>query len=228
MNRKLVSVVTGTYARPRLLAKCIQEVRNQTYPNIEHCIAHDGPAEQIIRDIVDSSNNKSNVPIKYVEGGRQWTQFLTNSHSAIPFRMAQDLSSGDYLMWLSDDEEITPDHIESLVDLLEKEDVDFVYSKTEIWFSPDLPYIFPTNVIGQPIPKCGNITQCLYRAELLDYAGFEPHVGSGTDWHQINTWMQAGASWAFLDRVTHTHRVDKVREIKTPKLQLRGKVKVRA
>lgn len=223
-NSKLVSVITGTYARPRLLANCIQEVRDQIYPNIEHCIVHDGPAEQVIRDIVSQDNNKSCVPIKYVETGRQWSHFLANSISAVPYQVAQWLSSGDYLMWLADDEEIDPLYVSSLVQLLEEKDVDFVYSRSEIWFNPELPYLHPPTVIGSPVPACGNITQCLYSAKLLDYKGFEPHVGSGTDWNQISSWIDAGASWAFLDKTLHSHRVDKLgdHELNKVKWPLRG------
>jgi glycosyltransferase involved in cell wall biosynthesis len=224
--RKLVSVITGTYDRPRELLACINEVRKQTYPFIEHCIVHDGPAAQIIRDIVSDANNDSNVPIKFVETGRQWSHFLAMSISAVPFQVAQWLSSGDYIMWLSDDEEITEDHIESLVDLLEEKDVDFVYSKTEVWFHNSLQssVSVATDIIGADIPKSVDITQALFRAELLDYRGFMTHIGSRTDWDQVSHWMEAGASWAFLDRITHTHRVDKLgdRALKQERQPLKG------
>jgi hypothetical protein len=217
MDRKLVSVITGTYNRPLLLSRCIDEVRKQSYPNIEHCIASDGP-NPLLRQWHNEGwptqhNTRSDVPIKFVEAGRHWSSFLASSISAVPYRMAQDMSSGDYLMWFADDEEISVDHIEKLVNLLETEDVDFVYSKSEIWFNLD-GFARPPDVVGAPTPKNGNITHALYRAELLDYCGFNTHVGSGTDWDQISHWMAAGASWAFLPEITHTHRVDKLGDSK--------------
>lgn len=226
-KKKLVSVITGTYNRPRELQKAIQSVRDQDYPNIEHCIVHDGPASDDVTRLVHVSENmnyKHYVPIVFVETGRQWSHFLTNSISAVPFQVAQWLASGDYIMWLADDEEITSDHVSSLVQLLEEKDVDFVYSKTQIWPVPGLKPLFMPSVIGESTPKCGNITQALFRAELLDYAGFEVRVGSGTDWHQISSWIDAGASYAFLDRVTHTHRVDKWgdRDARKERQPLRG------
>jgi hypothetical protein len=73
-----------------------------------------------------------------------------------------------------------------------------------------------------------NYASTIVQVELLDYRGFMTHVGSGTDWDQIYTWMQAGASWAFLDRITHTHRVDKMgdsgSETRKEKQVLRGQV----
>jgi glycosyltransferase involved in cell wall biosynthesis len=225
-DRKLVSIVTGTYNRPRELVKCIEQVRNQTYPNIEHVIVHDGPAQQIIEDIIHTTNNNSNVPIRYISTGRQWSHFLANSISAVPYQVAQWLASGDYLCWLADDEEIDPTHIEKLVDLLESRDVDFVYSKTNIWFSPDMRFVFAPCIIGRYPPVNGQITHALYRVELLDYAGFEPHVGSGTDWYQIDAWLKEGASCAMLEEASHTHRVDKLGDADSNKVkqELRGVV----
>lgn len=230
-DRKLVSVITGTYDRPRELKNAIESIRAQTYPNIEHCIVHDGPASDEVREVMGQAfstekERENIVRLKWLETGRQWSQFLANSISAVPYQVAQWLSSGDYLMWLADDEEVTPDHIELLVNLLEAEDVDFVYSKTEIWFNPRAMkgYIRKNDIIGKSTPTCGNITQALFRAELLDYRGFMTHVGSGTDWDQVSNWMDAGASWAFLDQITHTHRVDKFGDSKLNKVKqtLRG------
>lgn len=229
-KRKLVSVITGTYNRPRLINRCIDVVRKQTYPNIEHCIVSDGP-DELLRlwsetNWPEVENKRDNIPIKFVETGRQWSHFLASSISAVPYQVAQWLASGDYICWLADDEEIMEDHIASLVDLLEQRDVDFVYSKTKIWFNPMMGFRFANyeDEIGQPVPECGRITQALFRVELLDYRGFMTHVGSGTDWDQIKSWMDAGASWAFLDRVTHTHRVDKLGDTNTNKerQQLKG------
>lgn len=233
MGRKLVSVITGTYDRHHLLYRCIENVRRQTYKEIEHCIVSDGPdfelALQNKSGWPGAAYSISARPIKFVETGRQWSQFLADSISAVPFQVAQWLASGDYLMWLADDEDITQDHVESLVNLLEEKDVDFVYSQSEIWFNPNMKPLFVGNIIGEDPPKCGRITQALFRAELLDYAGFESHVGSGTDWYQIRKWMEAGASWAFLPRVTHSHRVDKMgdKDLNHEKQKLRGQLQVR-
>lgn len=228
-KRKVVSVITGTYNRPHLLAKCIQQIQEQTYKQIEHCIVHDGPAHHNFDRIIQEAmfNESSTVTYKVQETGRQWSQFLTRSISAVPYQVAQWLASGDYLMWLADDEEIAEDHIESLVDLLESEDVDFVYSQTQIWFNPELGRVLMSRIIGDELPLNGNITHTLFRAELLDYRGFMTHVGSGTDIDQIAHWIDAGASWAFLPRVTHTHRVDKFGDGLEPPipLTLRGHTK---
>lgn len=223
---KLVSIITGTYNRHNTLLKCIDNVSAQTYENIEHCIVSDGPDEYLRELHLCGWDGRNKYPIKFVETGRQWSQFLANSISAVPFQVAQWLASGEYIMWLADDEEITPDHVELLVNLLEEKDVDFVYSMSEIWFNPSLGRVLMPQAIGDVLPKNGNITHALFRAELLDYRGFMTHVGSGTDIDQIATWISSGASWAFLPKVTHVHRVDKFGdgEIQKEPQPLRGVV----
>jgi GT2 family glycosyltransferase len=208
MSRKLVSVVTGTWQRHELLFESIDNIRQQTYPNIEHVVVSDGP-DQVLREII-RAYPRAQRP-KFAELGRHWSGFLAESVSAVPFQVAQWLARGDYLMWAADDERFEPDHIESLVDLLEATDSDFVYSRAEIHFNPALGE-YPSRIVGTDPPRWGQVTNALYRAELLDYRGFEPHIGSGTDWDQVTHWMAAGARWAMLDRVTFRHRVDKLDE----------------
>lgn len=230
-DRPLVSVITGTWQRHDLLAEAIENVREQTYRPLEHVIVSDGPDDELCR-LIDREQladviEESGVPIRLVELGRNWSTFLQFSISAVPFQVAQWMARGEYLCWLADDERMAPDHIASLVDLLETTDSDFVYSKSRLWFNPALgpQYAGHEPIIGEDPPRCGTVTNVLYRAELLDYRGFEIHVGSGTDWDQVDHWMRAGARWAMLDRVTHSHRVDKIGEgtdVRMQRQPLRG------
>lgn len=209
----LVSVVTASRDRPADLARCIERVQAQTYRPLEHVVVLDGPhgalaealAEQNLFDS-DPEDLGEWVELKIFETGRCWSDELAASPGAVPFQVAQWMASGSLQMWLSDDEEMTPDHIASLVDLLEREHVDFTYSMAETWHV-DSPG--KTTIIGVYPPRLGEITNCLYRIEVLDYATFEPHAASGTDWHQISRWLAAGASCAMLPRVTFSHRGDK-------------------
>lgn len=217
MDRKLVSFVTGTWQRHDLLVELIENVRAQTYRPLEHVIVSDGPDPEL-RDLVARNLNlhahdnmkqpERYVPIVFCELGRQWSEFLgPDSISASPFKVAQFLAHGDYQCWAADDESFTPDHVERLIDIIEDLGVDFAYSQSRCWRpgqSPD-----GGMVIGRNPPAHGHITQATYRVEMLKHRMFELHVGSGTDWDQVKHWMAAGASWAFLREVTHTHRIDK-------------------
>lgn len=210
-DRPLVSAICGTFERPDMLAELIVNLREQTYRPLELCVAMEPSRDEAInaeyRAMIVNERTNPALPITFVELGRHWSAFLANSISAVPFQVAQWLASGDVLMWAADDERMTPDHVEKLVALMEREQADFVYPLQGCYHRAQ-----PTrhmNWIGSPTPRYGQITHAVYRAELLDYCGFEVNVGSGTDWFQVRSWMEAGARWAFLPEKTFTHRVDK-------------------
>lgn len=225
MTRPLVSVITGTWQRHDLLMECIENVRQQTYRPLEHIIVSDGP-DPALRDKLTGVKlgittypargaikfgPEPDIPITFAECGRHWSSFLAASISTVPFQVAQWLARGDYLCWWADDERaLTPDHIERLVDLLESTDSDFVYPYVRLVPAPGIP--MSAHVIGSDPPMLGQVTHCLFRADLLDYRGFTTHVGSATDWDQIAHWMAAGARWAMLEDVTFEHRLDKLGE----------------
>ncbi len=206
--RPLVSVVTGTWQRHDLLIEAIANVRTQIYPNVEHVIVSDGPDERL-RDLVAYvAMQRPDVPILFAELGRQWSEFLGDSMSAAPFKVAQFLARGAYQMWLADDERmLVPDYIERMVSVLEETGCDFAYSKARMWWANNQPGTVWD--MGSERPRSGNITSAFYRAELLKHRMFELHVGSGTDWDQIAAWMAAGAKWAYIDETLFSHRIDK-------------------
>lgn len=211
-DRPLISVVTGTRNRHEAVQNAVGEVRRQTYRPLEHIIVSDGP-DGILRGRIHELKlqqvgaHGGRVPLKFVETGRVWSDELARSTSAVPFMVAQFLARGTLQMWLSDDEEMEPDHIEALYDLMEETHSDFVYSRAE-WWVPGRPAL--NRVIGTVPPTPDQLTNVLYRTALLDYGHFRPGVGRGTDWDQVGRWIEAGASYDMLDRITFRHRADQV------------------
>lgn len=210
MTRPLVSVVTGTWDRHDLLLETIENVRQQTYPNIEHVIVSDGPDHEL-EDLVAQAAGEdtpaaANIPITYQAIGFQSSEFFVDSPSAAPFKVAQFLARGEMQCWLADDERmLVPDYIERMVATLE-EGYDFAYSYVSCYWvgRPQSPW-----VIGTDPPQHGQITSSFYRRELLKHRMFELHVGSATDWDMVKHWMEAGARWKLIPEVLFSHRVDK-------------------
>ena len=215
-DRKLVSVVTGTYQRHDLLLEAIENVRQQTYRPLEHVIVADGPDDILYglfnmedehRWTDEGEEDERWVPIRFAELGFHSSSLFTDSISAAPFMVAQLLARGDYQMWLADDERmLVPDHIEQLVDLIEQYDADFAYPKVEMTW----PHSVKKTVIGNNPPKNGQFTHMLYRRDALDKGAlFRTHVGSGTDWDACARLMASGCRWVFNPQVTLTHMVHK-------------------
>lgn len=191
--------------RHELLLDAIENVRQQSYRPLEHVIVSEGPDPEL-HDLVQRETTYQDVPIRFVELGRNWTTYLQNSRNAAPMIVAQLVAAGEYLCWLADDERLEYDHVESLVNLLESTGADFAYPRVRMWWngtSPEQGWD-----IGTDPPQFGQITHVLYRAALLEQGITRLGAGGCSDWRQVEEWMQAGASWAHLPRVTMTHRAD--------------------
>lgn len=125
-----VSVITATTGNARL-ADCIESVRNQTYKNIEHVVVVDGRSRwESVSEILDALEfpNGSNEHVIVLPHPTGLNRF--NGHRI--YGGFSFLASGDYIAWLDDDNEFTPNHIESLVRITEEKKLDWAYSLRQI------------------------------------------------------------------------------------------------
>jgi glycosyltransferase involved in cell wall biosynthesis len=125
-----VSVITATTGNARL-ADCIESVRNQTYKNIEHVVVVDGRSRwESVSEILDALEfpngiNEHVIVLPHPTGLNRF-----NGHRI--YGGFSFLASGDYIAWLDDDNEFTPNHIESLVRITEEKNLDWAYSLRQI------------------------------------------------------------------------------------------------
>lgn len=202
--RPLVSVVTPTWQRPDLLAETIRHVREQDYGWIEHIIVSDGLDRELL---IPPRNGDPFVPT-YIELGRNWSGLMPASFGIAPLLVGYLAAAGDYVLpWCDDERALTQDHITRLVDLLESSGADFVYPRVRIWRNgdPDGP---ETAIIGTDPPENCQITHYLARASCFWRFGMPRWGSHPVDWSLIEDWMAAGATWAMLDAVTFSHRLD--------------------
>jgi glycosyltransferase involved in cell wall biosynthesis len=199
-----VSIITPTWQRHKLLMETITDVRQQTYPNLEHVVVSDGPDDVLAQLMAQFAGG---VPIAFTELGRNWTSEIPRSFGVAPLSVGALLARGEYHMWLCDDERMQPHHVEHLVDLIESSCADFVYPQVLMWKTA-YPGIAWT--IGTDPPQHCQITHVLYRASLLAKAAYRFHMPEGieNDWDMVNRWMEAGATWAMSPECTISHRAD--------------------
>lgn len=203
--RPLVSIITPTWQRSELLAEAIENVRAQTYRPLEHVIIGDGPDRKTARVALAALDcaTEADVLVRYVPLGRNWSTYLPDSFCAAPLTVGMLVASGDYQAWLADDERMAPEHIASLVEALEADGADFAYSRVEMSGPGRSPW-----TIGTDPPRLGDITNVLYRTGLLRHGLYPFGAGMTSDWACIAQWIRAGATWAYVDRCTLTHRAD--------------------
>lgn len=208
MSRPLVSVITGTWQRHELLAELIENVRAQTYRPIQHVIVADGP-DRWLREMVKCYRSPRDRRVTYTvaECGRHWTRELSDSYAAAPFMVGQLMAAGEYACLWADDERAEPDHLTKMVGLLESTGVDFVFPTVDFWWHnrPNERFL-----IGSDPPQLGSITHWLYKPSMIEKARgpYRTHVGRANDWDFVSRAIEGGATWAWLQEATFSHRAD--------------------
>lgn len=125
---KSVCVITPTIGT-KYLAKCVDSVERQTYKNIKHLVVVDGTENfHTTLKSIDISNSSSKLsitstPVNTGGGGYNGQRI----YAAYPH-----LLNEDYILFLDEDNWYEPNHVESLVDTIEKNNYDWAYSLRNI------------------------------------------------------------------------------------------------
>ncbi len=117
-DRPLITIVTATYNRSRVLAHAIESVRRSTIDDWEHLVVGDACTDdtaEVVAGIGDSRVTFTNLPVNAGE------QSAANNDG---LRRAR----GRYLAYLNHDDLYFPDHLASAVSALERTGADFVWS----------------------------------------------------------------------------------------------------
>ena len=101
----LVSVIVRTKDRPHLLQEALQSVALQTYPNLELVVVNDGGAD--VTSVVQGYAAEIG-PVRTVH-------LAENRGRAAAANAGLDAATGEYLIFLDDDDLFEPEHIAGLV-----------------------------------------------------------------------------------------------------------------
>ena len=119
-RRPLVSVLLPTYNRPRYLAEALASAVRQTYRNLEILVIRDGGEE--VADVVGSFHDARVVFIDRKE----------NRGKPASLNEALSRAQGKYVAYLDDDDLYYPHHVETLVNVLERQ-TDFHVAYSDLY-----------------------------------------------------------------------------------------------
>ncbi len=136
-NSPLISVIIPTYNRSHLLGNTLDSIINQTYANWECLVIDDGSTdytEELMNFYIqkDSRIKFYHRPEERPKGGNAARNF------------GFEKSKGKYIQWFDSDDLMLPYFLERKLNLIIKNEVDFVISKTKNFKDPDV-----TNVVGE-------------------------------------------------------------------------------
>lgn len=194
----VVSIVTTVYDRVECLRNCLRSVQRSTFNNYEHIIVSDAPPREIIAGIREIVENEDNGKICYANLRQRY-----NNWGIAPAAVGLGLARGEYIGFLSDDNGYTPDHVTTLVEVLEKDPgLGFAYSSC---------LYAGQGVLNAPIPRPGRIDlgQPLFRRELFQkyLQNSLPFNILAWDWQMIDFFMRKGVRWKHIDKPSFLFRL---------------------
>jgi GT2 family glycosyltransferase len=184
-KNSLISIIVRTKDRPKLLKRAIESIGNQTYRPIEVVIVNDGGCDL---DVEELRRILADIPLNYI-------RLEKNTGRAYAGNVGIEHATGDYIGFLDDDDEFYPEHVSTLIDLLERTDYRVAYTDSEIvryyfdkgvdeflvedryvLFSEDFSY--EKLLLGNYIP----LTCLLFDSSLLRDLNFDESFDLYEDW----------------------------------------------
>ena len=208
---KSVVVITPTIGSKKLQDAALS-VQNQTYSNLKHLIVVDGT--EYFNNAVENipfgkDSNIQILPLPYNTGANGF--YGHRIYSGIPH-----LLNADYIFFLDEDNWYEPDHVSSLVEVLDRGN-DFAYSLRKI-FNPDKSYVADDNceALGKwPIYFTHNDPQYLvdtssfaFKREFLEKTCHLWHSGWGGDRRYFYSVLPMNPKWDTNYKHTLCYRLD--------------------
>ena len=162
-NDKLVSVILPTLNRLDGFKNVVNQILNQTYENFELIIVDDGSDKDILIKKEEFINSLNNNKIKMIKNS-------INKNLPYSINKGIDNSNGDFITWISDDNNYYNIYIETLVD----ENYDFIYSNFELYFeSLDKTRMIKKkyNSIDELVSKYAGLASFMYSRNLINKIG---------------------------------------------------------
>jgi Glycosyl transferase family 2 len=202
----LVSVPIATFNAGELLVdRAIASVRAQTYDRWEIVVVGDGCTDDTttrMEGLGDPRIRFVNLPFRAVYPDNPHERWLVAGGQ--PWNRAVELCRGEWISPLDDDDELLPNHMETLLDLALERGAEYAYGKLEQVAEPGAePYIFSFP------PELGRIgmQQALYlrglsffECDVYAWAMDEP-----TDWNVIRRMREAGVHMAASEEPVARH-----------------------
>lgn len=127
ISQKKITIGIPTYKRNYLLVKTLNSLKNQTFKNIDIYVSNNSTDKQDIEEINKIKNDLENKDFKF-----NLIHQKKNIGAINNLLFLLNLSNTEYFMWLCDDDEISPNCLEILINDIENSTD--VLSVTPYWY----------------------------------------------------------------------------------------------
>lgn len=209
-----VSAVIATYNRPGMLHRALESVLGQTFKDFDVWVVDDG--SKTAKSVCEEMDEK------FAERGVALNCLSLEENSgyyAVPRNQAIVLCKASYIAYLDDDNEWDPDHLEALMEEMERGGTDLVYSRWRyrgegpgegqdslfvqatppavagLLQSPQLNFVDSSSILHSKAAAQAKFGGTPWNDALQRFG----------DWEFVGRWVTAGLRLRGLDKVTFTY-----------------------
>lgn len=208
----LVSVCITHHDRHHLLQQAIASVKSQTYPNIEVVIVDDGSVDEESHKYLDLIESDFNI--------RNWKIIRSsNNYLGAARNLAANHASGDFLLFMDDDNVAKPHEVETFITAAINTGADILTTPSDLVFNEEYPSPFRKMThcwlpLG-PDLNIASINNCFGDANALikkeafnSVGGFTEDYGLGhEDWEFFTKAVLKGYSLQLVPEPLFWYRV---------------------
>jgi glycosyltransferase involved in cell wall biosynthesis len=190
----LVSVITPSRRGGEALERCMASTARQNYRDVEHLIVFDEGAPRV---------DNPYEHVHFLRLNDLWrTPVTSRSTGAYPWFIGTQFARGEYVMFLGDDDEYLPHHVERHVEAMVETGADYSLSKADFYVGGE--YVL---TVGDGTARASYLdSDCIAcRRDTLKVANWTANGGSMPDFELVWRWHQAKLKGAFVDEVTVKH-----------------------
>lgn len=191
----MVSLIIPTYNRSHLLGATLDSIRVQTYNNWECIVVDDGSTDYIFELMEFYCANDSRIKFfSRPENHRKGANACRN--------YGFEKSRGEYIQWFDSDDLMVSNFLETKLNILIKNQVDFVISKSANFRDPDPNEIVDRNEKYYKFDRyeVNNFNYISHRINWLTYDFFSKR-GFVTN-YKFNELLKSGQERDFFSRIT--------------------------
>lgn len=193
-RRPKVSVIVPTYNRPDRLKEALQSILRQTFQDFEILVVNDGGI-----DVEASVTAVNDGRISYIRHDR-------NRGLAAARNTGLRAAAGTYIAYLDDDDRLLPDHLKTLLSVLDQGDYKVAYSDAwrvherseqggHIEIGRDLPYSYDFNPADLLVSNYFPVLCVMHRRDCIELVGwFDESLFAHEDW---DLWIRMATVFPF-------------------------------
>lgn len=204
-NRVILSIIIPTYNRPEKLQKSIHSIKSSSPEKVEVIVCDDNSSPESQKQsnlIINEAKNELPFNIVFLQNYKgKGVSGARNS--------AIEKSSGEWILFLDDDDELTENYIDIILDEIQFKKVDFIWSDLFFRYSKDSlakrRFIIPDQTnnlerLYREVISLGiSYGVCLKKSKFLECGGFNESFQVGEDTELILNLMKHNCIFYHLD-----------------------------